>query len=69
MPIYEYECSKCGRRFEELVSAGGEAPACPHCGDKNPTRLLSSCKSKSKGGAPLKSFAPMGGGCGSGGFS
>ena len=30
MPIYEFECSKCGARFEELVPAGGTAP-CPQC--------------------------------------
>ncbi len=30
MPIYEFECSKCGARFEELVPAGQTAP-CPEC--------------------------------------
>ncbi len=30
MPIYEFECSKCGARFEELVPAGQTAP-CPQC--------------------------------------
>ena len=30
MPIYEFECSKCGTRFEELVPVGRTAP-CPHC--------------------------------------
>ena len=30
MPIYEFECSKCGARFEEIVSAGARAP-CPQC--------------------------------------
>jgi putative FmdB family regulatory protein len=30
MPIYEFECAKCGARFEELVSAGAKAP-CPQC--------------------------------------
>lgn len=30
MPIYEFECSKCGARFEELVRAGETAP-CPQC--------------------------------------
>jgi putative FmdB family regulatory protein len=30
VPIYEFECSKCGTRFEELVPAGGTAP-CPRC--------------------------------------
>jgi putative FmdB family regulatory protein len=30
VPIYEFECSKCGARFEELVQPGGTAP-CPQC--------------------------------------
>ncbi len=33
MPIYEFVCSKCGRRFECLVSMGREKDAvCPACG-------------------------------------
>jgi putative FmdB family regulatory protein len=30
VPIYEFECAKCGTRFEELVPAGETAP-CPRC--------------------------------------
>jgi putative FmdB family regulatory protein len=30
VPIYEFECRKCGARFEELVRAGAKAP-CPQC--------------------------------------
>ena len=30
VPIYEFECAKCGARFEELVNAGATAP-CPQC--------------------------------------
>jgi putative FmdB family regulatory protein len=41
MPIYEFECEECGGRFEELVSAGGRAPACPACGSARSRRLLS----------------------------
>jgi len=40
MPIYEFECARCGERFEELVGAG-EAPACPACGADGARRLLS----------------------------
>jgi putative FmdB family regulatory protein len=29
--MQEFECKKCGKRFEELV-AEGECPTCPHCG-------------------------------------
>jgi putative FmdB family regulatory protein len=40
MPLYEFECRRCGRRFEELVRLG-ELPACPGCGDEKPARLFS----------------------------
>jgi putative FmdB family regulatory protein len=30
VPIYEFECARCGERFEELVRAGETAP-CPRC--------------------------------------
>ena len=40
MPIYEFGCSKCGTRFEELVKAGGTAP-CPECGATDVERRFS----------------------------
>jgi putative FmdB family regulatory protein len=42
MPIYEFECEKCGARFEELVAAGIEAVACAECGSTHTRRLMSS---------------------------
>jgi putative FmdB family regulatory protein len=34
VPLYEYRCSTCGRRFEVLrrVGQGAEGLACPGCG-------------------------------------
>jgi len=34
MPIYEYRCSGCGFRFEQLrpLSQSQESPPCPRCG-------------------------------------
>jgi putative FmdB family regulatory protein len=40
VPIYEFECEKCGTRFEELVDAGGKAP-CPQCKSFEVTRRWS----------------------------
>ena len=40
MPVYEFECSKCGTRFEELVKAGQAAP-CPQCGSSEVERRYS----------------------------
>jgi putative FmdB family regulatory protein len=49
MPIYEYQCDRCGHRFESLVKMGEEAkPPCPSCRSKKVSRLIS------KGGFVLK---------------
>ncbi len=42
MPIYEFECEKCGERFEDLVAVGVESVACPSCGARDSRRILSS---------------------------
>jgi putative FmdB family regulatory protein len=40
VPLYEYQCPRCERQFEELVF-GAEQPACPGCGNADVERLLS----------------------------
>ena len=40
MPLFEYECRRCGRRFEALVR-GNERATCPECGSRSLERLLS----------------------------
>ena len=35
MPLYEYECQKCGRRTEKIEPvAGPHLKKCPYCGGK-----------------------------------
>jgi putative FmdB family regulatory protein len=41
MPIYDFECEKCGTRFEELVAVG-QTPVCPSCGAEDARRTFSS---------------------------
>lgn len=41
MPIYEYRCTACDERFEELVPANGERPSCSRCGSNEVERLFS----------------------------
>ena len=42
MPILEYACKACGRRFEFLkLPATTTAPACPDCQSNDLERLLS----------------------------
>jgi putative FmdB family regulatory protein len=40
VPLYEYKCRKCKKRFEELVKIGA-TPECPRCHDPSPERLFS----------------------------
>ena len=32
MPILQYKCTKCGKRFEELVKVYTDKVPCPDCG-------------------------------------
>jgi putative FmdB family regulatory protein len=40
MPLFEYDCPKCGLRFEVLVRDGSHPP-CPQCGAAEPVKVLS----------------------------
>lgn len=41
MPIYDFECKKCGRRFEELVSSykNSDKVVCVECGSNELKRV------------------------------
>ncbi len=43
MPIYEYECEKCGERFEQFrhISDSDSEIKCPQCGVEHPRRVFS----------------------------
>ena len=43
MPIYEYECAKCGNRFEKLIrNMAADIPdKCPKCGAAKPKKVFS----------------------------
>lgn len=42
MPLYEYECQNCRKRFEALVRLGRESEVvCAFCGGSNVRKLLS----------------------------
>ncbi len=48
MPIFDYECRKCGERFELLVLKGGTA-ACPACQSEDLEQLISGFAVSSEG--------------------
>ncbi len=59
MPIYEYECGKCGKRFElrRAVIDNNNFVNCPKCGAKELRRVYSSfgISSSSRGCSPTVS--------------
>jgi putative FmdB family regulatory protein len=71
MPLYEYRCQQCGKRFEVLQKsgAGSDGVACPGCGSSEVAKQLStfaaSVSSGSSGGT-LPCGASSSAGCGSG---
>lgn len=58
MPIYEYYCDACKKKFECLIM-GNRKPACPDCGTQDVNRLMSACGfiSKGSGGESVRSSA------------
>jgi len=62
MPLYEYKCTTCGRRFETLVfSSSSPAPACPACDGRDVEKQFSSfgfgaAGGSRRGGSPPVSF-------------
>jgi putative FmdB family regulatory protein len=70
MPLYEYRCGQCGKRFEVLqkVGASSAGVVCPACGGSEVAKQHSTFASSmgSGGGGSLPCGAPTGSGCGSG---
>jgi putative FmdB family regulatory protein len=56
MPIYEYRCRECGRRFEELVMNSSRKVACPDCDSERVEREFSLFSSSGSGCAPSGGF-------------
>ncbi len=53
MPIYEYECLKCGERFElrRSMTESDREIRCPKCGAVKPRRVFSVFATGSQSGA------------------
>jgi putative FmdB family regulatory protein len=75
MPLYEYICRECGRRFEVLQRVGADATGvvCPSCGACTVSKQFSTFASAVAGGAgttgAMPCGAPSASACGSGGFT
>lgn len=66
MPLYEYVCDSCGRRFEAFksVSQRNDAMGCPGCKKKSRRVLSGFSVGKSTGKASQSSAAASRSGCG-----
>jgi putative FmdB family regulatory protein len=65
MPIFEYRCEECGKKFEKLIyrEADEAELTCPECGKAHPHRELSTFAAHT--GGRSSSSAPR---CPSGGM-
>jgi putative FmdB family regulatory protein len=59
MPIYEYQCTQCGKSFEVRQSIGEDSSRlkCPECKAENPRRLFSSFFSKGSAATDPSEFS------------
>ena len=63
MPLYEFKCRACGRRFETLVFASSKAtPLCPTCDSQDVEKLYSSFGVGGSGGRTDSAPVRFGGG-------
>jgi putative FmdB family regulatory protein len=62
MPLYDYECPRCGNRFEELVFGSDKKVNCPKCQAEAERKMSVFAAPATKGAA-----TDFGGGCPPGG--
>lgn len=71
MPLFEFDCLRCGIKFEEILTIAElevEPPRCPGCGSEKVERAFSTFATGGGGGGAGSALA-AGGGCGRSGFS
>lgn len=64
MPIYEYQCSSCGKDFEILVRNSSPAPQCPVCKGTDLRKKLSAFATVTASGSAQGEFPASCQGCG-----
>jgi putative FmdB family regulatory protein len=51
MPIYDFQCNDCGRKFEQLCRLNWQGSVvCPACGQSNIAKLVSLVSSHGRSG-------------------
>ncbi len=69
MPMYEYACRACGKRFDEMrrMAERLQAPPCPQCGSEETELAISAPAVFGGGGGGAPSNYGSSGNCFSGG--
>lgn len=49
MPLYDYKCPECDKRFEARHSFSESAPPCPACGHEEVKRVITTAPRHAKG--------------------
>jgi putative FmdB family regulatory protein len=61
MPIFEYQCRKCGHVTSFLEKAGSSEPhVCEKCGSRDTEKIFSTFSARSKSGSSGSSSCPTG---------
>jgi putative FmdB family regulatory protein len=63
MPIYEYVCNGCGKKFEYLVRGVSDAARCPGCESRDLRKLISGFAFRSQGRESSSCGSCSGGDC------
>jgi len=66
MPIFEYVCKECGKKFEAIVY-GSQKAECPACKSKELEQQYSSFAARSTGGSGVAACGAPSSSCGTGG--
>ena len=67
MPLYEYQCTQCGYRFEQLVGSNSKGPeTCPSCSAPAPEKQFSAFAVGASSGASAPAPKNCGGCCSAG---
>lgn len=58
MPIFQYECSKCGKSFEylKLNWSSDKDLKCPSCGDVHPNKIICGTTFRMEGKRAMRSL-------------
>jgi predicted nucleic acid-binding Zn ribbon protein len=62
MPLYEYECQKCGHKFEKIMKMDASNPPCILALKTNRQNILERCDGETKRLISLNNFHLKGGG-------